>query len=286
VLIEAAKGRGLKGGMIEVPGNVSSQFITALLMVSPLASSKVTIKVKGELVSAPYVLMTINLMRKFNVTVTHKDFKTFEINPCDYTSPGRILVEGDASSTSYFLAGAAITGGNVTVRGCGEDSIQGDARFGKILEKMGATVKYGKDHIHVSRDPSVPLQGVEEDCGDIPDVAMTLALVGVFSKGKTMIKNVFNWRLKETERMEAMVRELTKLGVNVEEGRDYLVVHGIGESGQLRDGVEIETYDDHRMAMCFSLAACGGVKVGINNPDCVKKTFPNYFTALASLIES
>jgi 3-phosphoshikimate 1-carboxyvinyltransferase len=201
--------------------------------------------------------------------------------PGKYVSPGKYFVEGDASSASYFLAGAAIMGGPVTVYGCGSESIQGDARFAKVLEKMGAIVEYSASSITISRDPSKPLVGIDEDCGDIPDVAMTLAVVGAFAEGKTTIRNVYNWRVKETERMVAMVNELTKLGVKVEEGRDFLVVHGLKPGEKMNSNVEIETYDDHRVAMCFALAACAGVPVTILDPGCTSKTFPDFFEQLS-----
>jgi 3-phosphoshikimate 1-carboxyvinyltransferase len=235
--------------------------------------------------STPYVLMTINLMKKFGVNVINENDRVFKCSPGKYKSPGSIFIEGDASSASYFLAGAAITGGSVTVHGCGEDSIQGDARFAKVLGKMGATVSYGPNSMTVSRKPGTPLVGIDEDCGDIPDVAMTLAIVGIFAKGKTAIRNVYNWRVKETERMVALVTELTKLGVKVEEGRDYLIVHGMDDPSKMNKNVEIETYDDHRVAMCFSLAACGGVPVTILDPGCTSKTFPEYFQKLDEMIK-
>lgn len=171
----------------------------------------------------------------------------------------------------------------MTVYGCGSESVQGDARFAKVLEKMGADVVYGPNFITVSRKEGVVLQGVDEDCGDIPDVAMTLAVVGLFAQGRTAIRNVYNWRVKETERMVAMVNELTKLGVTVEEGRDYLIVDGLKEGQQLNSNVEIETYDDHRVAMCFALAACAGVPVTILDPTCTSKTFPDFFEKLSEM---
>lgn len=276
MLIEA---NGIKGGLTEISGKISSQFLSAILMAAPLAKDKVIINIKDELVSAPYVHMTINLMRKYGVTVHNNNDRTFTILPSKYRSPGSIFIEGDASSASYFLAGAAITGGKITVHGCGADSIQGDSRFAQVLGKMGADVEYDANSITVSRKPGQKLIGVDEDCGDIPDVAMTLAVVGMFAEGKTIIRNVYNWRVKETERMVAMVNELTKLGVKVEEGRDYLIVHGLGDK-PMNKNVEIETYDDHRVAMCFSLAACSGTPVTILDPECTQKTFPNYFEQL------
>jgi 3-phosphoshikimate 1-carboxyvinyltransferase len=276
--------KGIAGGSADISGQISSQYLSALLMTAPLAKGDISIRIKDELMSAPYVHMTINLMKKFGITVHNDRDQVFTVaSGQHYTSPGQIFIEGDASSASYFLAGAAITGGRVTVHGCGADSIQGDARFAKVLEKMGAEVSYGPNSITVSRPVGVRLQGIDEDCGDIPDVAMTLAIVGLFAEGKTAIRNVYSWRVKETERMVALVTELTKLGVMVEEGRDYLIVHGLQPGQQLNSNVEIETYDDHRVAMCFALAACGGVPVRILDPGCTSKTFPDYFDRLHDL---
>ena len=199
-----------------------------------------------------------------------------------YTSPGTILVEGDASSASYFLAGGAITGGTVTVRGCGSDSVQGDVAFANVLEQMGATVTWAPESITVTRDPNTRLRGVDVDCGKIPDAAMTLAVAALFAEGPTTIRNVYSWRLKETERMKAIVAECTKLGGVVEEFRDYCIIHP-PKGNKLNDNVLVETYDDHRMAMTFSLAACGGVNVIINDPGCTAKTFPTYFEMLESI---
>lgn len=272
----------LAGGVAEISGKISSQFLSALLMASPLAIKPVRIVIKDELLSLPYVLMTIQLMSKFGVKVTNIDNKVFEVKPSKYVSPGRYFIEGDASSASYFLAGAAISGGSVTVHGVGSESLQGDKRFAKVLEKMGATVTYCADSISLSNG-SNRLNGIDEDCSDIPDVAMTLAIVGIFARGKTVIRNVSSWRVKETERMVAMVNELTKLGVKVEEGQDYLIVHGLEDGQTLNENCRIETYDDHRMAMCFSLVACGGVPVTILDPGCTRKTFPTYFEELMRL---
>lgn len=256
-------------------------------MASPLIDGDVTIAIKDELISAPYVSLTIGLMKKFGVTVDiqgNMDEKpTFFISEDQkYVSPESILVEGDASSASYFVAGAAITGGTVTVRGCGSESVQGDVAFANVMEQMGATVTWSPDSITVTRDPDVKLKGVDVDCGKIPDAAMTLAVVALFAEGPTTIRNVYSWRLKETERMKAIVAECTKLGATVEEFNDYCIVHP-PEGNKLNDNVLIETYDDHRMAMTFSLAACGGVNVIINDPGCTAKTFPTYFEMLDSI---
>lgn len=277
-----------KGGAASISGKMSSQFLSSLLMASPTAGGDVTIAIKDELISAPYVSLTIGLMKKFGVNVEVEGdmdggTPSFVVPASErYTSPGSILVEGDASSASYFLAGAAITGGTVTVRGCGSESVQGDVAFADVLERMGATVTREPESITVTRDPNTRLRGVDSDCGRIPDAAMTLAAVALFADGPTTIRNVYSWRLKETERMKAIVAECTKLGARVEEFRDYCVIHP-PKDNKVNEGVVIETYDDHRMAMTFSLAACGGVDVVIDDPGCTAKTFPTYFEMLGSI---
>jgi len=278
---------GINSGRASISGKMSSQFLSSLLMASPLASGDINISIKDELISAPYVSLTIGLMKKFGVNVEisgdMEGVPSFSISASDtYESPKSILVEGDASSASYFIAGAAITGGTVTVRGCGSDSVQGDIAFANVMEQMGATVTWAPESITVTRDPSVRLKGVDADCGKIPDAAMTLAVAALFAEGPTTIRNVYSWRLKETERMKAIVAECTKLGAKVEEYRDYCVIHP-PEGNKINDNVFIETYDDHRMAMTFSLAACGGVNVIINDPGCTAKTFPTYFEMLESI---
>jgi 3-phosphoshikimate 1-carboxyvinyltransferase len=266
---------------------MSSQFLSSLLMAAPVVDGDVTIEIKDELISAPYVALTIGLMKKFGVNVRIEgnmdERPIFHIDASEkYKSPGSILVEGDASSASYFLAGAAITGGTVTVRGCGSESVQGDVAFASVMEKMGAQVTWSPESITVSRDKSVKLKGVDVDCGKIPDAAMTLAVAALFAEGPTTIRNVYSWRLKETERMKAIVAECTKLGATVDEFEDYCVIHP-PKDNKINDNVLIETYDDHRMAMTFSLAACGGVNVIINDPGCTAKTFPTYFDMLESI---
>lgn len=273
---------GLAGGVASVSGKISSQYLSALLMAAPLANNDVIIKIKDTLVSVPYVMMTINLMRRYGISVdVNGDNSEFRVAAGQkYISPGNVFVEGDASSASYFLAGGAITGGPVTVSGCGSDSIQGDVDFAKVLEKMGASVKWTPTTITVSREPTTKLRGVDVDCGDIPDAAMSLATTALFAEGPTAIRNVYNWRVKETERMKAIVTELRKLGADVEEGHDYCVIQ---PPAIVKPNVAIDTYDDHRMAMSFSLVACGGVPVIIRDPRCTAKTFPTYFEELARL---
>jgi 3-phosphoshikimate 1-carboxyvinyltransferase len=279
--------KGLEGGKASISGKMSSQFLSSLLMASPVATGDVTISIKDELISAPYVSLTIGLMKKFGVNVQIEgdmDGKpSFHIPASEsYESPKSILVEGDASSASYFIAGAAITGGTVTVRGCGSESVQGDVAFADVMEQMGATVTWAPESITVTRDPNVQLKGVDVDCGKIPDAAMTLAVAALFADGPTTIRNVYSWRLKETERMKAIVAECTKLGATVEEYRDYCVIHP-PKDNKVNDNVLIETYDDHRMAMTFSLAACAGVNVIIHDPGCTAKTFPTYFEMLEGI---
>lgn len=281
------RAKGLQGGKASISGKMSSQFLSSLLMAAPAVDGDVTISIKDELISAPYVALTIGLMKKFGVHVQiegdMEGTPSFTIASTEkYVSPGSILVEGDASSASYFIAGAAITGGTVTVRGCGSDSVQGDVAFANVMEQMGATVTWAPESITVTRDPSVRLKGVDVDCGKIPDAAMTLAVAALFADGPTTIRNVYSWRLKETERMKAIVAECTKLGATVEEFEDYCIIHPPADN-KINDNVLIETYDDHRMAMTFSLAACGGVNVIINDPGCTAKTFPTYFEMLESI---
>lgn len=274
------KPEGISGGTCEVRGDISSQYLSALLMAAPLANGDITIQVIGDLVSVPYVKMTVGLMKQFGVTVeTTESYNQFVIrNGQSYKAPSTPhFVEGDASSASYFLAAAAISNGSVTVRGCGENSVQGDVRFAKVLEMMGAQIQWTGNSITCKGRDGAKLKGVDVDCGDIPDAAMSLATTALFAEGKTAIRNVYNWRVKETERMKAIVTELRKLGADVEEGRDYCV---ITPPNKVKEGVEIETYDDHRMAMAFSLVAAGGVPVTILDPKVTAKTFPQYFAEL------
>ena len=271
--------RGLDGGKTRISGTTSSQYVTALLIAAPYATRPVTLHIVERLVSVPYVRMTLSLMERFGVTVERKDWRRFHVPGGQrYRSPGHALVEGDASSASYFLAGAAISEGAVRVNGCGSDSLQGDARFAEVLERMGATVRWEPDAIEVH---GRPLRGIAADMHDMPDAAMTLAVAALFADGPTTLRGIANWRVKETDRMAAVSNELQKLGARTEVGADHLVVH---PPARLREAT-IATYDDHRMAMAFSLAACGGVPVTIENPGCVAKTFPDYFAVLEGLAQ-
>ncbi len=270
---------------LSVRGNVSSQFLTALLLVAPLMAREhaVTIEVEGELISKPYIEITLNLMRRFGAVVEQDGWSSFTIPAGQvYQSPGTIHVEGDASSASYFLAAGAIGGGPVRVQGVGRDSIQGDVRFAQALEQMGATIVMGDNWIEASA--AGPLKAVDMDFNHIPDAAMTIAVAALYAEGTTTLRNIASWRVKETDRLSAMATELRKLGATVEEGADWLSV----TPPPTLLPAAIDTYDDHRMAMCFSLASLDGfirqgAKVRINDPKCVAKTFPEYFTAFASI---
>ncbi|PNW85329.1 hypothetical protein CHLRE_03g181300v5 [Chlamydomonas reinhardtii] len=288
--------KGLPTGKVYLSGKVSSQYLTALLMAAPLAvpggagGDAIEIIIKDELVSQPYVDMTVKLMERFGVVVERLNGLQHLRIPAGqtYKTPGEAYVEGDASSASYFLAGATITGGTVTVEGCGSDSLQGDVRFAEVMGLLGAKVEWSPYSITIT-GPSAfgkPITGIDHDCNDIPDAAMTLAVAALFADRPTAIRNVYNWRVKETERMVAIVTELRKLGAEVEEGRDYCIVTPPpGGVKGVKANVGIDTYDDHRMAMAFSLVAAAGVPVVIRDPGCTRKTFPTYFKVFESVAQ-
>lgn len=262
----------------EVDGSVSSQFLTALLMATPLLEKSIDIKIKGNLVSKPYIDITLDTMAKFGVEVDNQNYDQFHIDGASsYDANQHFVVEGDASSASYFLAAAAIKGGSVTVHGVGKASVQGDKDFALVLEKMGAKVQWQDYSITVQKGE---LKGVDLDLNHIPDAAMTIATTALFAKGPTTIRNIYNWRVKETDRLHAMATELRKVGATVEEGEDYIHI----VPPETIKHAEIDTYDDHRMAMCFSLVAlddrCG---ITINDPGCTSKTFPEYFAMLEKI---
>jgi 3-phosphoshikimate 1-carboxyvinyltransferase len=263
---------------VRVRGDVSSQFLTALLMALPLLNKKSRIEVQGELISKPYVEITLNVMRRFGVEVGRTGWRYFDVPAAGYRSPGSAFVEGDASSASYFLAAGAIGGGPVRVEGVARDSIQGDVRFAEVLERMGAKVAMGEDWIESSSQGR--LAPFDMDLNHIPDAAMTAAVMALFAEGRSTLRNIASWRVKETDRLAAMAKELRKLGADVEEGKDFLKI----TPGKLKPGVAIDTYDDHRMAMSFSLVALGGVSVRINDPQCVAKTFPDFFASFRKIL--
>lgn len=268
---------GFKGGEVTVDGSVSSQFLTAILMMAPLAENDTMIQIKGDLVSKPYIDITLNLMKTFGIEVENHQYQQFRITGNQqYVSPGVYLVEGDASSASYFLAAAAIKGGTVRVTGIGKNSMQGDIHFASVLEKMGAKISWAEDYIECTRGE---LAGIDMDMNHIPDAAMTIATTALFAKGPTTLRNIYNWRVKETDRLTAMATELRKVGATVEEGEDYICI----EPPQSLTFAEIGTYNDHRMAMCFSLVALSDTPVTILDPKCTAKTFPDYFDRLAAI---
>ncbi len=268
---------GLAGGTVTIDGSISSQFVTALLMASPLAETNTTITVEGDLVSKPYIDITLHIMAQFGLEVENYAYQKFKIAGGQrYRSPGRVLVEGDASSASYFLAAAAIKGGTVSVTGIGKQSVQGDVRFADMLAAMGAEVTWGDDYISVKRGD---LHSIDMDMNHIPDAAMTIATTALFAQGTTAIRNIYNWRVKETDRLTAMATELRKVGATVVEGEDFIE---ITPPAHLQHAA-IDTYNDHRIAMCFSLLALAPASVTINDPKCTAKTFPDYFEKLATI---
>ncbi|WAI11513.1 MAG: 3-phosphoshikimate 1-carboxyvinyltransferase [Buchnera aphidicola (Macrosiphum albifrons)] len=268
---------GFIGGSIFLNGNISSQFLTSLLISAPLALKNTTIFIKGNLVSKPYIDITLNLIKCFGVNIKHDSYTVFYIKgQQEYKTPGNYIIEGDASSASYFLAAAAIKGGSIKVSGVGKKSIQGDIEFANILKKMGAIIYWEDYSITCTRNK---LNAIDLDMNHIPDAAMTIAIVALFSKGTTTIRNIYNWRVKETDRLSAMTIELRKIGAKVEEGKDFLSI----TPPVIFKYSNIETYNDHRMAMCFSLISLSGIGVNILNPNCISKTFPSYFEDFLSI---
>lgn len=270
---------------LSIRGNVSSQFLTALLMALPMTGKAAEIVVEGELISKPYIAITLNLMRQFGVDVqVHGDMQGFSLSSgLHYQSPGQLYVEGDASSASYFLAAGAIAAGRdgLRIEGVSQHSIQGDIRFVDEIAKMGAQIEYA-DNAVIVKAANQPLKALDLDCNHIPDAAMTLAVMALFAEGTTTLRNIASWRVKETDRISAMATELRKVGAQVEEGADFI---RITPPTNLTPNAAIDTYDDHRMAMCFSLVSLGGVPIRINDPECVAKTFPDYFTRFAGVCQ-
>jgi len=266
---------------VTVKGNVSSQYLTGILLSAPLLGREVAVKVEGELISKPYVEITMKLMQRFGIEVKREGWQSFTVPAATYQSPGRIEVEGDASSASYFLAAGAIGHGPVRVEGVGRDAIQGDVRFAEALARMGAELSFGPNWIESRLGCADKLHAIDLDCNHIPDAAMTLAILALFADGTTSLRNIASWRVKETDRIAAMATELRKLGATVEEGADFIRV--TPPASRLTPNARIDTYDDHRVAMCFSLVSLAGVPVRINEPRCVNKTFPGYWQALESI---
>ncbi len=293
----------LAGDVAQVRGDVSSQFLTGLLMALPLLDRTVKVEVVGELISKPYIEITLAMMARFGVRVKREGWSGFTVTAGSrYVSPDEIFVEGDASSASYFLAAGAIGGGPVRVEGVGKTSVQGDVRFVEALEQMGALISMGDNWIEARAPRSGKLNAIDLDCNHIPDAAMTLAVAALFAEGTTTLRNIASWRVKETDRIAAMATELRKVGATVQEGPDYLRVtppavgwacfsahadmQPRGQTVIQSAHPTIDTYDDHRMAMCFSLAAFGGSGIRINDPKCVGKTFPDYFAEFAKVTQA
>ncbi|OUS72292.1 3-phosphoshikimate 1-carboxyvinyltransferase [Pseudoalteromonas sp. A601] len=270
-------GGQINGGNVEIDGSISSQFLTALLMAAPLFNGDTTITIKGTLVSKPYIDITLDVMARFGVDVSHDNYQSFKVKGSQqYQAVERIMVEGDASSASYFVAAAAIAGGEIEIKGVGAKSVQGDIGFAKVMEQVGAQIDWYDERLVVRKGQ---LKGVDIDANAIPDAAMTLATVALFADGPTAIRNIYNWRVKETDRLYAMATELRKVGAEVIEGQDFIE---ITPPTKFND-VAIDTYDDHRIAMCFAMVAVGGQAITINDPKCTYKTFPTFFNVLASV---
>ncbi|MBT6015120.1 MAG: 3-phosphoshikimate 1-carboxyvinyltransferase [Nitrosomonadales bacterium] len=264
---------------IQIKGDISSQYLTALLVAGPISKDDFTIEIIGDLISKPYINITLKLLEKFNIFYENKNWRSFTLKKDSvYQNPNEILVEGDASSASYFFAAAALAG-SIEIQGINQDSIQGDLKFLDIIAKMGAEVEYKSNSIQVSKAKS--LKGLEIDCIEIPDAAMTLAIMAVFADNPTKLKNIGSWRVKETDRILAMENELTKLGVQVSSTQDSITIF---PQKDLNDNVSISTYNDHRIAMCFSLFCLRNLNITILDPSCVNKTYPDYFKDLESVI--
>jgi 3-phosphoshikimate 1-carboxyvinyltransferase len=263
---------------LAIRGNISSQFTSGVLMALPWAGQAAMVRITGELTSKPYVALTLGLMERFGVTVERDGWSSFTIpGGVGYVSPGDVWVEGDASSASYFLAAGLLGRGPVRVDGVGRTSVQGDVHFTRVLAAMGAKIDFGDNWIEASG--RTPLEPFDLDMNLIPDAAMTSAVLALFAKGPCTLRNIASWRVKETDRIAAMATELRKFGAAVEEGADWLRV--APPAKWPTEPVAVDTYDDHRMAMCFSLASFGPTPVRINEPQCVAKTFPRYFDEFA-----
>ncbi len=276
VIVEA---NGMTGGETSIAGDRSSQYLSALLMAAPYAKEAVTIRVTGELQSKPFIDMTLKLMQDFDVAVERDGYASFTIKPAVYKAKD-YLVEGDAMAAGYFWGAAAVTGGRVEVSNVGSSSIQGDKRIADVLAEMGCEVTWGETSCEVVGPKDGVLKGGTFDLNDMPDQAQTLAVVALFADSPVRINNVWNMRIKETDRLAAVNTELSKFGAQIEEGHDYLVIHPLKDyAGK----VEIDTYGDHRMAMAFALAGLRIPQVTINDPSCVAKTFPDFFDVLQTL---
>jgi len=265
---------------IQIKGDISSQYLTALLIAGPISNNEFNIEVIGDLISKPYIDITLKLLTKFNIFYNNDNWRLFSLKKDSvYRNPTKIFVEGDASSASYFFAAASLSG-SIEIKGVTKDSIQGDLKFLDIISKMGAKIEYKSDSIQVTKASG--LKGLEIDCVEIPDAAMTLAIMAVFADKPTKLKNIGSWRVKETDRILAMDNELTKMGVEVSTTHDSMTIF---PQKQLNDNISIKTYNDHRIAMCFSLFCLKNLNITIQDPNCVNKTYPDYFKDFKSVIE-
>jgi len=272
---------GLKPGNFSIDGSVSSQFISALLMALPLLKQDSTLTLVGDVVSKPYIELTLKMLADFGIVIERLSESRFHVKGSQsYVSPGNYHVEGDASGASYWMAAALLGGGPITIEGVGASSIQGDKAFTEVIQAMGGNVDIGEHQMTVTG--SEVIKGLDKDFNAIPDAAMTVAPLALFADKPTIIRNVANWRVKETDRLSAMATELRKLGADVEEGADFLKIYPV----QHWQNAKIDTYNDHRMAMCFSLAAFSPVGVTINDPDCCRKTYPTYFREFSRICQS
>jgi 3-phosphoshikimate 1-carboxyvinyltransferase len=269
---------GLQGGKTKIAGDISSQFLSALLMVAPYAQSPIEIGLTTELNSKPYVDMTINIMKDFGVEVKRNGYQSFAVPITNYQLPTtNYPIESDASAASYFFAAPAICGGTVKVENISRKSVQGDIRFLDVLQQMGCTVTESDNCILVTGNS--PLHGIDIDMCDIPDTAQTLAAIAPFADSPTRIRGIASARVKETDRVYATCTELKRLGVSVEEHEDGMTIYPV----EKMRAASIQTYNDHRMAMAFSLIGLRFDGVTIENPSCVSKTFPNFFEVLETL---
>lgn len=266
---------GLRGGTTSIAGNKSSQYLSALLMCAPYARQPVSINVTGELQSKPFIDMTLKIMNDFGVNAERNGYEQFNIFPAKY-QPRNYCIEGDAMAAGYFWAAAAITGGRVKIENVGKISCQGDKRLANVLAEMGCTVNWTENSCEVIAPANGVLKGGNFDLNDMPDQAQTLAVVALFADSPVRIENVWNMRIKETDRLKALNIELSKLGAEVEEGKDYIVIHPLKNAS----AAEIDTYNDHRMAMAFAIAGLRLAGITIKDPKCVAKTFPNFFEVL------
>lgn len=265
------RARGLWGGHLKCDGSLSSQFISSLLIAAPMASGDTCIERVGQLVSRPYIDLTLSMMRDFGLVIEHDHYRTFYIKGNQlYQAPKHYAIEPDASSASYFMAAAAIKG-CVQIDGVYFKSCQGELAFAQVLKEMGAHVVENDKGIQVSQGE---LRGIDIDANSFTDTAMTLAIVALFARGTTTIRNIYNWRVKETDRLTAMATELKKVGASVEIGEDFIKIDP--KKSRLKTA-EINTYNDHRMAMCFTLISLAGIPITLENPNCVNKTYPNFF---------